>query len=38
LTKASDADVVAYVRSIAGAIGYVSAGADTSGLKEIRLE
>jgi ABC-type phosphate transport system substrate-binding protein len=38
LTKAGDAEVVAYVRSNPGAIGYVSAGADSSGLKEIRLE
>jgi len=38
LTKAGDAEVVAYVRSIPGAIGYVSTGADSSGLKEIRLE
>jgi hypothetical protein len=36
--KASDAEVLAYVRSAPGAIGYVSAGASTSGVKEIRLE
>ena len=36
--KASDAEVLAYVRSTPGAIGYVSAGASTAGVKEIRLE
>ncbi len=36
--KASDAEVIAYVRSAPGAIGYVSAGASTTGVKEIRLE
>ncbi len=38
LTKASDAEVIAYVKSVPGAIGYVSAGTETAGLKEIRLE
>jgi hypothetical protein len=37
-TKASDAEVIAYVRSAPGSIGYVSAGASTTGVKEIRLE
>jgi ABC-type phosphate transport system substrate-binding protein len=38
LTRATDAEVVAYVRSVPGAIGYVSAGADTTGVREIRVE
>ena len=38
LSKTSDAEVVAYVRGTRGAIGYVSVGADASGLKEIRVE
>lgn len=38
LTRASDAEVIAYVRSSPGAIGYVSVGADATGLKEIRVE
>ncbi len=38
LTRTNDADVIAYVRSVPGAIGYVSAGANTSGVKEVRLE
>jgi ABC-type phosphate transport system substrate-binding protein len=38
LEKATDADVVAYVRATPGAIGYVSAGADTAGVKVIPLE
>lgn len=38
LTKTSDAEVIAYVRGARGAIGYVSAGADAAGLKEIRVE
>ncbi len=38
LTRASDAEVVAYVRGTPGAIGYVSAGADTNGLREIHVE
>ena len=37
-TRNSDAEVLAFVRSTTGAIGYVSAGADTTGLKEIRIE
>jgi ABC-type phosphate transport system substrate-binding protein len=32
LEKASDADVVSYVRATPGAIGYVSAGTDTTGV------
>ena len=38
LTRASDADVIAYVRSAPGAIGYVSVGADPAGLKVVHLE
>ena len=38
LTKASDAEVIAYVRGARGAVGYVSSGADLAGLKEIRVE
>ncbi len=38
LSKASDAEVIAYVRGTRGAIGYVSVGADASGLKEVRVE
>jgi ABC-type phosphate transport system substrate-binding protein len=38
LTKANDADMLSYVRSTAGAIGYVSAEADASGAKVIELE
>jgi ABC-type phosphate transport system substrate-binding protein len=37
-TKGSDAEVVAFVRSVPGAIGYVSAGTDIGDLKEIRIE
>jgi ABC-type phosphate transport system substrate-binding protein len=37
VTRTSDAEVVAFVRSVPGAIGYVTAGTDISGLKEIRL-
>jgi hypothetical protein len=36
--KAGDAEVIAYVRSSPGAIGYVSSGASTTGVKEIRVE
>jgi ABC-type phosphate transport system substrate-binding protein len=35
--KTSEADVVAFVKSNAGAIGYVSAGADVSGVKVIQV-
>ncbi|MBX7117883.1 MAG: hypothetical protein K1X31_02670 [Gemmatimonadaceae bacterium] len=35
--KASDEEVLAYVRSTPGAIGYVSAGASTSGVKVIAV-
>ena len=35
--KQSDADVVAFVESNEGAIGYVSAGADLGGAKALRL-
>ncbi len=38
VTKSGDAEVVAYVRSVPGAIGYVSSGAETGGLKEIKVE
>jgi ABC-type phosphate transport system substrate-binding protein len=38
LTKASDAEVVAYVRANTGAIGYVSPDTDTSGAKLIDVE
>ncbi len=38
ITKGSDADVIAYVRSVPGAVGYVSSGAETSGLKELKVE
>jgi ABC-type phosphate transport system substrate-binding protein len=37
-TRTGDIDVIAYVRNAPGAIGYVSAGADSTGLKEIRVE
>ncbi len=36
--KASDAEVIAFVKSSPGAIGYVSASASTAGVKEIRVE
>jgi ABC-type phosphate transport system substrate-binding protein len=36
-TKASDAEVVAYVSATPGAIGYVSAGAATSGVKVVKV-
>jgi ABC-type phosphate transport system substrate-binding protein len=38
LAKPGDAEVIAYVRSTPGAVGYVSAGAESPGLKEIRVE
>jgi ABC-type phosphate transport system substrate-binding protein len=38
VTKSSDADVISYVRANAGAIGYVSAGADTTGVKVIAIQ
>ena len=38
LTKASDAEMVSYVRVTTGAIGYVSAEADTTGAKLIEVE
>jgi ABC-type phosphate transport system substrate-binding protein len=38
VTKANDGDVTAYVRANAGAIGYVSATADTSGVKVLEVE
>jgi ABC-type phosphate transport system substrate-binding protein len=37
VTKASDGDVVAYVRANAGAIGYVSTAAETGGVKAIEV-
>jgi ABC-type phosphate transport system substrate-binding protein len=37
LEKSSDADVVAYVRATPGAIGYVSGGTETTGVKVIGL-
>jgi ABC-type phosphate transport system substrate-binding protein len=33
LEKATDADLVAWVRATPGAIGYIAAGADTAGVK-----
>ena len=36
--KASDEEVLAYVRATPGAIGYVSAGASTSGVKVITVK
>ncbi len=38
LAKANDTDVIAYVRSVPGAIGYVSTSAEAAGLKQIRVE
>ena len=38
LTKANDAEVIAYVRATAGAIGYVSPDADAGGVKAIEME
>jgi hypothetical protein len=38
LSRAGDGDVISFLKSTAGAIGYVSATADTAGLKEIRIE
>ena len=35
--KSSDSEVLAYIRSTAGAIGYVSEAADTSGLKVVEV-
>jgi ABC-type phosphate transport system substrate-binding protein len=35
VTKANDSDVIAYVRANAGAVGYVSASAATTGVKAI---
>lgn len=37
-TLASDADVVAYVAKTKGAIGYVSAGASTDGVKTLQVK
>jgi len=37
-TKASDDEVVAYVKANAGAIGYVSAGASTAGVKVVDVK
>jgi ABC-type phosphate transport system substrate-binding protein len=37
LEKATDGDVLAYVRATSGAIGYVSAGADTAGVKVVAV-
>lgn len=36
-TKATDAEVIAYVSSTPGAVGYVSAGAATSGVKVLKV-
>lgn len=36
--KRSDAEVIAYVRETPGAIGYVSAGASTEGVKRVAIE
>lgn len=38
VTRASDADVVAFVASTPGAIGYVAPGASTSGVKTISVD
>lgn len=38
LEKATDADVVAFVRATPGAIGYVSAGAEVAGVKLLAVE
>ncbi|MDD5222976.1 MAG: substrate-binding domain-containing protein [bacterium] len=35
--KSSDSEVIAYVKANPGAIGYVSGGADTSGVKVLRV-
>ena len=37
-SKSSDDDVVAYVKANPGAIGYVSAGASTAGVKVVEIE
>jgi ABC-type phosphate transport system substrate-binding protein len=37
-TTASDADMIAYVAKTKGAIGYVSAGADTAGVKTLDVK
>ncbi len=37
LEKSDDADVVAYVRATPGAIGYVQAGTDTTGVKTVGI-
>ena len=37
-TLASDADVVAYVAKTKGAVGYVSAGASTAGVKTLEVK
>ncbi len=36
--KRSDADIVSYVREHPGAIGYVSSGASTDGVKRVQLK
>ena len=36
-TKASDADVIAFVSATPGAIGYVSAGAAVAGVKVVKV-
>jgi ABC-type phosphate transport system substrate-binding protein len=38
LEKASDAEVIDFVKSTPGGIGYVSTAADISGVKEISVE
>lgn len=38
LEKATDAEIVAYVKSTVGSIGYVSASADVSGVKVLALK
>lgn len=38
LTKASDSEVLAFVGTMPGAIGYVSPGADASGVKVVEVE
>ncbi len=38
VTKANDAEVLAYVRANSGAIGYVSPGVETTGVKTIEVQ
>jgi ABC-type phosphate transport system substrate-binding protein len=38
ITKATDSEVIAYVRSTPGAIGYVSAGVPTAGVRSVDIQ